>query len=58
MEYTESTSNKKVYSDTCKPQDDKKISNKQSNFTPKGTRKNELLGPYQGKNHLHSERNN
>ena len=37
MECSKSSSKKEVYSNTILPQETRKISNKQSNLTPKGT---------------------
>ena len=37
--YSKSSSKKEVYSNTSLPQETRKISNKQPNLTPKGTRK-------------------
>ena len=39
MGFGKSSSKRKVYSDTSLPQETRKISNKWSNFTPKGTKK-------------------
>ena len=39
MGRSKSSSKREVYSNTILPQEIRKISNKQSNFTPKGTRK-------------------
>ena len=39
MGFRKSSSKIKVYSDTSLPQETRKISNKWSNFTPKGTKK-------------------
>ena len=39
MEHSKSSSKRKVYGDTTLPQETGKISNEQSNLTPKGTRK-------------------
>ena len=38
MGCSKSSSNREVYSNTSLPQETRKISNKQSNLTPKGTR--------------------
>ena len=38
MGHSKSSSKKEVYSNLISPQDTRKISNKQSNLTPKGTR--------------------
>ena len=39
MDHSKSSSKREVYSDTSPPQEIRKISNKQHNITPKGTRK-------------------
>ena len=39
MECSKNISKREIYSNTCLPQETRKISNKQSNLTPKGTRK-------------------
>ena len=41
MGYSKSTSNREVYSNTILPQETRKISNRQPNFTPKTTEKEE-----------------
>ena len=45
MECSISSSKREVYSNTSLPQETRKISNKQSNLTPKGTEKEEQTKP-------------
>ena len=45
MECSKSSSKREVYSNTSLPQETRKISNKQSNLTPKGTRERRKTKP-------------
>ena len=42
MECSKSSSKREVHSDKCLPQEIRKISNKQLNFTPQGSRKEKM----------------
>ena len=60
MGYSKSSSKREVYSNTILPQERRKTSNRQPNFTPKttGKRRTKKKTKLEGKNHKDQSRNN